>query len=1056
MIFRGKGLFALILGSFFVSGVAGLVYQVVWTRYLALFLGHTSYAVIAVLAAFMGGLALGNAWLGVVVDRLRRPLLFYAGLELGIGVFALVFPLYYDGVHGAFLAVARMLEPTGVLRLGLQFLFAAVTILVPTVLMGATLPALTRYVTRSMSQLRGNVAALYAINSSGAVAGVILADWWWIPSLGLEVTLFLGSAMSLAVGLVSLAASRATQEGATPSSTPAPSRPVPAAATSPSRPSTPAASADESFTPAQLRMAVIAIGVSGFVAMLYEIAWTRLLALALGSSTHAYSLMLATFISGIAAGGWLVYRWKRQAQTLLAFGVAELALAATLFVSLWFYDLLPWWFARLAALLSRREESYPLYELMQALVCFGVMFLPAVCLGTTLPLASRIATEELARTGRSVGRVFAVNTLGTVLGAVLTGLVFLPYLGLAHTFVLGITLNALIGVALLAETGRRDWRPWTAATVVVLIAFWGASVLGPRWQKAFVLGLWRSKQIPATLADYRAQIERVNLKYHRDGAGSTVAVISSVVPDGRETLILRVNGKTDATSVGDLATQVLLAHAPMLLKPDSTDVLVVGLGSGVTVGSALRHPQVQHVDVVEISPEVITAARQFFSPVNDRALDDPRTRLTLEDAKSFLQTTERKYDVVITEPSNPWMAGVAAVFSHEFYLDIRGRLKPGGLAAQWLQVYETNDRTVDLVVNTFASVFPYVGIWQAGGTDLMLVGSVEPFRPDIEAMAKRFEDPLIRADMARVGIFSFAGLLSLELIPFGEGVFFPEPNTPIHSDFRPVLEYASQKAFFARDEAVKFVTLSEGKNRRPRWLLSSHLPGNAVGTNELRAFGDMFRVSSIPDPEIFRSLMRRWTELDPTAVDPVRLLVALEANLPTPDAAAAAEAALPRLKLGRERKDLLLLRTQAEALMQMHRERRTAFYLPPTEELEELLKLLIELDVNYRRVHRARLAEVQWDRGDDTLFLATALKTFAMDSPDNGPYDFSMDQRAPRLVIARMLRLFEARQDWKTVVTLLREAVQKGFVGEEAQIREPELEHHARRLLSRVTPPGSQ
>ena len=188
---RSKLAYILILGSFFFSGVAGLLYQVVWTRYLALFLGHTSYAVIAVLAAFMGGMALGNAWLGTVVDRVRRPLLFYAGLELGIGVFAIIFPAYYELVHRAFLSVVRTFAPAGAIRLALQFGFAGLTILLPTVLMGATLPALTKFVTRSLTELRGRVAALYAINSSGAVIGTIAADWWWIPSLGLEPTLYI-------------------------------------------------------------------------------------------------------------------------------------------------------------------------------------------------------------------------------------------------------------------------------------------------------------------------------------------------------------------------------------------------------------------------------------------------------------------------------------------------------------------------------------------------------------------------------------------------------------------------------------------------------------------------------------------------------------------------------------------------------------------------------------------------------------------------------------------------------------------------------------------------
>ena len=1035
MIRHARLAHALILGSFFFSGVAGLLYQVVWTRYLALFLGHTSYAVVAVLAAFMGGLALGNAWLGSVADRVRRPLMFYAGLELGIGVFALLFPAYYDLVHGWFIALVRAMDPGGVLRLSIQFGFAGLTILLPTVLMGATLPALTRFVTRSLSQLRGRVAVLYAINSSGAVLGTVCADWWSIPRLGLESTLYLGASLSIGVGLIAVAISRVTGEGLEGPVT--------------ETPGGSGAGPDEQFSPAELRLALVGIGASGFVAMVYEIAWTRLLALALGSTTHAYSLMLATFISGIAAGGWIVSRWRRQAHTLVAFGLAELALAATLFISIWFYDLLPWWFVRLSELLARRPGAYPLYELFQALICFGVMFVPAVCLGTTLPLASRVATVALAVTGRSVGRVFAVNTAGTVLGAVVGGLILMPHLGLAHTFALGIALNALIGTAILVQRYPGQRAAWFAPLVVLGMSWFAASALEPRWQKAFVLGIWRDSVAPGSVADYREYVNRVDLRYHRDGAGSTVAVIGNPLAGGREQLSLRVNGKTDATSVGDMSTQVLMGHLPLLLKPTSSDALVVGLGSGVTVGAVLRHPGIAHVDVVEISPEVVTVARDLFGPFNNNALADARVRLSVEDAKSFLAVTPRQYDVIVTEPSNPWMAGVAAVFSHEYYASARDRLKPGGLVAQWLQVYETNDRIVDTVVNTFSSVFPNVGIWQVGAGDLVLIGSMMPRVTDLEALTRRFDDPLVRADLARVGIQSLPPLLMQELIPHGDAAYLPEtsPETPIHSDFRPVLEYEAQRAFFERVGASKVFEVSEPRQTRPRMLLSQVRPPGSLTAADFAAAADLFRASSIPDPPVFRSQVRRWLELGTRDLEPLRLLVALDGQVPVTDAVNAAVGIQPEFALALAQTNIALMREQAGALMVRHRTRRSAYFLPPTEELEAVLKALVDEDSSQRRVHRARLAEVLWDRGDEAQFLALALKVFSTQSADEGPYEFDLDPRAPRLVIARMLQLFVQRGDFRTAIQLVKEAVQKGFAGEKATFREPLLEYQARRVL---------
>ena len=1023
---------AVVLGSFFISGVAGLLYQVVWTRYLALFLGHTSYAIIAVLAAFMGGLALGNAWLGAVADRVRRPLLMYAGLELGIGVFALLFPKYFSLMQGAFIGVVRAAGPEGVARLTLQFLFAGATILLPTVLMGATLPVLTRFVTRSLSELRGRVATLYAINSTGAVFGTLWADWWLIPGMGLEPTVQLGAVLSLAVGLVAWGVSRATGES---------DDPVPATTAEP---------VTETFTPAQLRLALAAIGISGFVAMVYEVAWTRLLALSLGSSTHAYSLMLATFISGIAAGGWWVARWRHPGGTLEAFGKAELALAASLFVSIWFSDLLPWWFVELSELLERTPGAFALYELIQALVCFGVMFLPAACLGTTLPLASRAATAALAVSGRSVGRVFALNTLGTVLGAVVGGLVLLPVLGLARTFALGIAVNALLGMAILAPRWRHRALVWAVPAAVLAVTWWGAIRLQPRWERAFALGIWRAGITRPTLADYRAMVDAVDLRFYRDGAGSSVAVIADRLSSGVEQLSLRVNGKTDATSVGDMSTQVLMAHVPMLVGPGGREALVVGLGSGVTVGSFLRHPSITRVEVVEISPEVVEVAGRFFGLANHSALLDPRVHLVLEDAKTFLQTTPRTYDVIATEPSNPWMAGVAGVFSREYYLNLRSRLNPGGVVAQWFQVYESSDRIVDIVIHTFSSVFPNVGVWHIGPGDVLLIGTLGPMMPDLADLQRRFNEPGVRDELASVGIQSPMTLLGLELIPQGAGASVPEafPETPIHSDFHPILEYAAQRAFFERGNAEKLFVVGEPQQPRSRMLLSQWRPLAELGPADFRQFATLFRASSIPEATILRSQVRRWLEVAPDDLYALEWLAGLDRNVPSAEAPSAMLAARPNFRVAREQRAVPLLRIEATALLNVHRARRTAYYVPDSASLEALLSELIAVDPEERRLHHAHLAEVLWDRGEDARFQELAALVFAPPSEETGPVNFQSDSRAPAAVVLRMMLDAERRGDLRGAVQVVRDAISRGIAGQAGRDRDPVLEYEVRRLLT--------
>ena len=365
------------------------------------------------------------------------------------------------------------------------------------------------------------------------------------------------------------------------------------------------------FSAGEIRLVIAAAGLSGFVAMLYEVAWTRMLALALGSSTHAFSLMLITFIAGIAAGAWLIHRWKIAGSLLRAFAWAEILLAATVAISMLFYDLLPYWFVKTGSLLVRRPEAYPLYEALQGFICFSVMFIPATCLGATLPLASRIATATLDEAGRMVGRVFAVNTLGTVLGAVVTGLFLLPVAGLARTFTLGIVLNAAIGFAILgrgriagpAGGGSRRWSRlgWAMLGVLALFCFSG-SWFDRTWQPAFSSGLWRSRQLPPSQTAYRAAMRQERLKYYRDGAGATVSTGRLMNPKG-EQLALKVNGKVDASTAGpDVSTQLLLGHVPMFLRTGAERVLVIGLGSGMTCAAVGAHPAVKQIDAVEISP----------------------------------------------------------------------------------------------------------------------------------------------------------------------------------------------------------------------------------------------------------------------------------------------------------------------------------------------------------------------------------------------------------------------------------------------------------------------
>lgn len=1028
------------------SGVAGLVYQVVWARYLALLLGSTSYGVVAVLVAFMGGLALGNAWLGRYADRLRRPLALYGWLEIGIAVYGIGFPLYFEFCQSGYRAIAAGIEPNHPSLLALKFLFGLVAILIPATLMGGTLPILTRLVTRSLGELRGRVAGLYFVNSLGAMIGVVAADFWWIPSFGLEVSLLGAAALNALVGVLALFVQSGLRDAHLNQPANDPPRPSTSTTPAPVDDGTP-------FAPFEWRLAVIAAGVSGFVAMLYEVVWTRMLALTLGSSTHAFSIMLATFIAGIAAGAWLVGRWRGLKRTFDAFGWIELALALLLLASMLFYHLLPYGFYRLGEILARRPGNHGVYQFLQFAICFAVMFGPALLLGMTLPLATRVATSEVARTGRSVGVVFSVNTIGTVLGAALSGLVFLPLLGLAATFALGLALNLAIALAVLLRHHARlrlALALGLPALVAACVAF-ASVILDPKWDRAFALGLWRYRGPTIDLQDYLRRVRSLNLRYHRDGAGSTVALVSGIRSTNQvEQFDLRVNGKTDASSHGDLPTQLLSGHIPMLLHTNATETLVVGIGSGITCGAILTHPNVRRLDVVEISPEVHHVAREWFRPFNGAALEDPRSQVIIDDAKSFLATTRRKYDVIVTEPSNPWMAGVSGVFSLEYYETCRESLKPGGIIAQWVQVYETDDSALRTVLATFGSVFPHFSIWQTLHGDLLLVGSLAPTDKDVDRIQRRFDHPEVRNDIQRADVFTLAALLGLQLVSEDNGAHLVDADTPRHSDFYPRLEYLAERAFFARGDTRFLAEFDERQFRRPTTLLARYLEKHPLTPQDARAVVLLGESADAPPPEIVRSALRQWSRLTPDDLMPVEISAKLAYSLPVSEAHVHEMAKTRSTMFAKAATEPEPLRMYSRYLQNAYRQTRSVLHQPPTEELQAVLEHLVETDSLHRTSHLLRQAELAWDLGQDDQFAALASAALLHTGADGLVGRFDFDYSAPGRVLALMIEALWRRGSLRDALWWCEAAKKGGFLDEHGKYHHPRLALVVRKVQLQV------
>lgn len=815
---------------FVLSGALGLVYQIVWFKYLSLFLGNTTYAQTIVLATFMGGLALGAALWGRAADRSLKHLVLYGWLELAIGIYCILYPFLLEVLKNSFIHIVQssQLSSDSSAVLALKLVVSLISLLFPTILMGGTLPVLVRFISERIEESGKNVALLYFLNSLGAVGGTILGGFFLIRLLGLQTTILSAGIANLIVGAVALVLGSRTHESKEGAET------------------TFEIGHRASFN-AKIVLALATATVSGFAAMMYEVAWVRLLIPVLGSSTYSYSIMLVGFISGITLGSLIVSAVIKKVQdslTLLA--MCQLGVAVSMIATLPLYQRVPFHLWSIAHVLNRTEAAYPLFLLIQLAMVTLIMFVPTVFLGMTLPVASRIAARNLRILGRSVGNVFSLNTVGTVMGSLAAGLLLIPLVGVKHTMEIGVMCNLAMGLVVLSAGSSASRYVKVGSASVVVIAMASYFVFGGSWSRLLsISGVFRliSDNIPppARYEDFFSADASRRILYYNEGTTATVAVYEGEFQRKKQN-VLSINGKADASSVGDLPTQVLLGQLPLLLRPQARSALVIGLGSGVTAGSVLTHP-VESVDCIEISPEVVEAS-EFFNDVNNRPLDDPRLRLYIDDALAFLKLTSNTYDVIVSEPSNPWIAGIGNLFTIEFFEECKKRLNHGGVIIQWFHLYEMNDDLMKLVIRTFQRVFPKVTVWQAQTTDIMIAGADLEAGFDYKRMEETFQKPEVKKDLERVMVRDAATLLSLQVLSEEKVKEFIEAGD-VNSEDRPRLEYEAPQVFFVNRGARELLRFDERLHLTNTQTLLSH----------------RLRVKPLTQEELFRIGMLHTTQV---------------------------------------------------------------------------------------------------------------------------------------------------------------------------------------------------
>jgi hypothetical protein len=533
-----------------------------------------------------------------------------------------------------------------------------------------------------------------------------------------------------------------------------------------------------------------------------------MLALVLGSSTYAFSLMLATFILGLSLGGLLLSLKKSTTGYTLLFGITSVGVGVTVLLALPFYIRLPYIFNQVASSLTREPATFPLYELAQFLLCGLVMIVPTLFQGVTLPAAAKSLTTDIRMLGGRVGLIFAINTLGTLAGSVFAGFYGLPHLTLKGTLELAVAINSVVGIVALcaASPGRARTMALAASALVLgIIWAWYATSMKDWNDQVLSFGTYRNRERLRDINELDLRATTRKTVYYRDGVDATVAVFDLPIEGERS---MAINGKYDASLHGDLATQKLVSHIPMLVHPNPRNVLVIGIGSGASIGAVLSYDNVERVDVVELSRDVMDASHHFEA-INGSYWNDPRVHVYCEDAKTFLQVTDRHYDLIISEPSNPWVVGIAGVFSHEHFEISREHLNPGGFCIQWTHAYEMEDPVLFMILETFTSVFPYYSMWNMQRLDVMILGSPEPYGPDFARMDARVAEPNVQKDLGQMKIHTLLPILATQMRDAAKKPTHIRWTGAMHSDYFPVLDYVAPRGFFTGTNAMAVRILDE-------------------------------------------------------------------------------------------------------------------------------------------------------------------------------------------------------------------------------------------------------
>ena len=748
---ESRRIFSLLLFLFAGSGCAALIYEIVWFQLLQLVIGSSAISLGFLLAAYMGGLCLGSASLPRIVSPKQHPLRVYAVLELGIGILGLIVLLVVPLVGRIYVAAATQ----GLIGLVLRGAIAAICLLPPTLLMGASLPAIVRWVETTPKGISW-VGLLYSANLAGAVFGCLMAGFYLLRVFDMAVATYVAVSINVGIALVSFAVGggRKFQQISRPS---------------------PPLSAGESKQSRSLFI-YLAIALSGLSALGAEVVWTRLLSLLLGATVYTFSIILAVFLFGLWAGSTIGALLARRAENpRLVLASFQILLAVTIaWTGYTISHSLPYW------PIDPWLSLNPWFNFEIDLVrCAWAIFPATVLWGASFPLALAAVAGPGQDPGKLSGQIYAANTAGSIAGALLFSLILIPTAGTRTSQQILIELASLAAViAAFSMPGVRRLRTARFATIALAIVL-GAALTPLISEVPWQAIAYGRRMAPIARAFDFDREHPTTVLYRGEGINSSLLIAERA---GQRQFF--VSGKAEASTAPlDMRLERMMGHVPALIHPNPRSVLTVGFGAGVTAGSFVTYPNVESIVICELEPQIPPASTKYFGQQNYNVLNDRRTRIVYDDARHYIFTTRDKFDVITTDPIHPWVKGTSTLYSKEYYELVKDHLNPGGVVAQWLPIYDSDPETIKTELATFFDVFPSGTIWSnnlnSDGYDLVLIGQADASLINVDDVQRRLDDPTYTAVSQ-----------SLNEVGFHSAVEFFATYAGRASDLRPLIANA--------------------------------------------------------------------------------------------------------------------------------------------------------------------------------------------------------------------------------------------------------------------------